>query len=366
MFEIRKTFTAPELPASPSFPDPEKVLFFDIETTGLSPMNSAIYLIGGCFRRDGQWHLRQWFSESLSDEIPVLREFSAFLDDFSTLVHYNGDTFDLPYLKAVYAQYHLKQPFDRLHSVDLLKSARRIRSLLDPVSLKQKDVEAALGILREDVYSGAELIQVYKDWQSCPDDQRLHDLLLHNEDDIKGLLQILPILFCDGILTGQIRPLSLRAERIPERQMIRLEAAYPVRLPFRRTLDSSDGLTVSFREDRAELEIPLVHKELKKFLPEPKKYYYLPNEDMVIPRELGSGVDPSRRVPAKKETCYVKCEDDFIRAYAPDKYPAFRDTYAGKERFYRLCDVDWEEYFEDFLSNVLTSRPGHGIDKSNR
>ena len=39
-----------------------ETFFFDIETTGLSPKNSLIYLIGILYF-DKEWHLKQWFPQ---------------------------------------------------------------------------------------------------------------------------------------------------------------------------------------------------------------------------------------------------------------------------------------------------------------
>ena len=355
MFEIEKTFNAPEIPSYPSLGSPEKLLFFDIETTGLSPYNSALYLIGVCFQRNGVWNFRQWFSESLSDEIPVLTAFSSFLEEFETLVHYNGDTFDLPYLKALYEQYHLPSPFEGLKSIDLLKAARRIRPLLNPASLRQKDVEVALGIRREDRFSGAELIHVYREWQEKRNDVLLRDLLLHNEEDVKGMLPILSILSYDEVVSGNTSPERLKAENSDENEIL-LEAQYPFCFPFSRDLCAVPGLEASFSGNRIALRIPVIHTELKKFLPNPKAYYYLPKEDMIIPKELGSGVDPQNRVPARKDTCYVRCEDAFVPSLPGLSLDLFCQCLADKKSMVRLKDVCWEDYLKAFLTNVLTYR----------
>ena len=82
MIEIRKQLNAPKMESYPSLGDPEKALFFDIETTGLSPYGSALYLIGAASVKDGAVEFCQWFSESLSDEIPVLRAFAEYVKGF--------------------------------------------------------------------------------------------------------------------------------------------------------------------------------------------------------------------------------------------------------------------------------------------
>ena len=40
--------------------------FFDIETTGFSPNNTNLYLVGMAYEKDGEWVLEQWFAENLS------------------------------------------------------------------------------------------------------------------------------------------------------------------------------------------------------------------------------------------------------------------------------------------------------------
>ncbi|MBQ1377770.1 MAG: ribonuclease H-like domain-containing protein, partial [Lachnospiraceae bacterium] len=91
----------PELPIEyfpKRFEDPEKVLFFDIETTGLSASDSAVYLIGCLYYKEGSWHFSQFLTESLSDELPVLKAFFQLAEAFDTLVHFNGDAFDIRFL----------------------------------------------------------------------------------------------------------------------------------------------------------------------------------------------------------------------------------------------------------------------------
>ena len=60
--------------------------------------------------------------------------------------------------------------------------------------MKQKAIEQFLGISREDKYTGGQLIEVYRDYLHTHE-KSLYDLLiLHNEDDLKGMPAILPIL----------------------------------------------------------------------------------------------------------------------------------------------------------------------------
>ena len=98
----------------------EDFLFLDIETTGLSPANAQIYMIGALsYAEKSGWMLRQWFADSLSAEEECLRSFFDFAKDFRILIHYNGDSFDLPFLSRCASQYGMSCPLDEIQSLDL-------------------------------------------------------------------------------------------------------------------------------------------------------------------------------------------------------------------------------------------------------
>ena len=69
--------------------DVKRLLFFDIETTGLSPKNSNLYLIGSINIDNDTVIFKQWFCESLSDETSVLQAFFEYAADFDTLISEN-------------------------------------------------------------------------------------------------------------------------------------------------------------------------------------------------------------------------------------------------------------------------------------
>ena len=69
------------------------------------------------------------------------------------------------------------------------------KKLLGLPDMKQKTIERLLKIGREDLYNGGELIEVYLDYLRTHDQEEKHLLLLHNEDDLKGMPSLLPVLF---------------------------------------------------------------------------------------------------------------------------------------------------------------------------
>ncbi len=55
-----------------------------------------------------------------------------------------------------------------------------------------------------DKYNGGELITMYHDYVSSPSKYGLQTLLLHNADDMKGMLHILPILSYSDLFNALI------------------------------------------------------------------------------------------------------------------------------------------------------------------
>ena len=169
-------------------------LFFDIESTGLNPSYAAVYLIGCSWFEDGEWQLRLYFADDRRAECDVLRTFADLLRGFSTVVHFNGDRFDIPFLQERMARYGLGDPFAGMESIDLLKRVRPYKKLLGVENLKQKTLERFLGIDREDLFGGGELIQVYEEYLYSEDPRLEHFLLLHNLEDVKGMSELTALL----------------------------------------------------------------------------------------------------------------------------------------------------------------------------
>ena len=92
------------------------ILFIDIETTGLSLRNSDLYLIGASYYENGAWNIAQFFAEDVTQEKDILEAFIDFSKGFTKVLHYNGDRFDIPYIKL--------QSFDGLRRYQLKNAVR--------------------------------------------------------------------------------------------------------------------------------------------------------------------------------------------------------------------------------------------------
>ena len=172
MITIEKTF-----PGTIAYPlerlgDPEKLVFFDIETTGFSADYNTVYLIG-CIWPEGD-HLRfiQWFADTKAAEADVLTAFFYFIKDFRTLVHFNGDMFDIPFVTRRAKALKLTPAFDSVESVDIFRRIKPFKKLLGLPDMKQKTIERFLKIGRKDLYNGGELIEVYLDYLRTHDQKK--------------------------------------------------------------------------------------------------------------------------------------------------------------------------------------------------
>ena len=110
------------------------------------------------------------------------------------LVTFNGNSFDIPYLKRHYDLNELTCDIEKYPSLDFYQFLKPFQNLFQMTHGKQKDWEQFIGIDREDIYSGGDLIQVYSSYRQDlllhPEQAaaKEHLLLLHNHDDLIGML----------------------------------------------------------------------------------------------------------------------------------------------------------------------------------
>lgn len=316
----------------------QKILFFDIETTGLSPLTSSFYLIGCLYPTNSDWRIRQWFCERMEDEVAILHEFFSFLSNFKLLIHFNGDTFDIPYLTQCAKQYHITPTFDQIQSVDLLRKIRPYKKLLHLTSLKQISLEHFLHIDREDCCSGKELIPIYQQYLKNHSEQLLQLLLLHNHDDLKGMSQLLPLLTYEKLFSS---PSLMQCKCISVNdQFICVHAIHSVPLPNLLRANAEwgkveiDGKDITF-------QIVFFSGERKYFYSDYKNYYYLPLEDMAIHKKVAQFVDSEHKKKATASTAYTRQSGRFLplgenqkafsRQTGCESIAVFRDAYKGKQ-----------------------------------
>lgn len=331
---------------------PDDFLFFDIETTGLTPANAQVYLIGALSHEEGSgWTLRQWFAESLTDEEEMLRDFFAFAGRFRTLVHYNGDTFDIPFLMRCALQYGIGHPFAGLSSLDLYRAVRPYRKIFGTERMNQKSMEVFLGLERMDRFSGGELIPVYETYIATHEKALRSRLLLHNEEDLTGLPVLLSLLSYRDFFPGAFR--FLDADDAPDALTLsfRGEARLPKEVSF-----SVSPVTLRASEDTLTVRIPKYRQTMAHYFENYRDYYYLPNEDRAVHKSVGEFVDRSARVKCTARNACVKKDGCFLPLFGPalPDQNVFQAEYRGAVRYVEESDFRKEApVLEDYVYAVL-------------
>lgn len=320
----------------------EQILYIDIETTGLSPRSSNLYLIGCVYYQENEWHTIQWLAEKYEEEMSLLTAFFEFAASYTHLVHFNGNKFDLPYLLSKCEQFSLENNFDCFTGIDLYKRIKPYKILLGLADLKQKSIEQYLGIYREDEYNGRELISIYHDYVCSGNEDAERLVLLHNFEDLKGMLPLTSILAYTDIFTKPVRVMGAKASYYQNSEnkrcqeiilKLRFDAALPVPVSFRGV-----GCYFSGSGTDASLKVPLYEEEMKFFYSGYKNYYYLPAEDMAMHKSVATFVDKEHRVQATASNCYTRKHSLFLPQFDALFSPIFKRDYQDSEIFFELSD----------------------------
>lgn len=173
--------------------DPEKWLFLDTETTGLSGgTGTYAFLVGLAWWDAGGLQVEQLFLRDFAEEHSILHEVARRLAERPVLVTFNGKTFDWPLLEnrftmtRVIAVPRLAAHLDLVHPARALwrprlGSVRLVdleRYVLDPVRL---------GWHRDDDVASTVIPQQYFDFLRGGPVEPLVAILRHNQMDLRGL-----------------------------------------------------------------------------------------------------------------------------------------------------------------------------------
>lgn len=278
--------------------DQQHALFFDIETTGLSADISAITLIGCC---DMDGNITQWFNDDGFSQKQILCEFLDFIKPYTTLISFNGKTFDLPFLTSKIKEFKLNASLDSFLHLDLYQILKPYKDLWGLKNFRQKDLEAYLGIDRKDDLSGKKLIKTYQNYLDSKDHKEKDAILLHNKKDLLGLYKIYSLMSYPALLDNDF---SIRLATIQNEQLL-VNLKLPFDIPVVCNYEKS-GFCLSLNHDLATLTCPLEDGLLKHHHRDYKNYYYLPKEDIVIHKSMKSFVDTKSLIHASLDNCYSK------------------------------------------------------------
>ncbi len=354
-FQINNEFLQ-SIPNNSSVPL-EKILFFDIETTGFSPKTTILYLIGCIYYKDDSWQLKQWFLDEPKDEKEFLISFLKFIKDFTLLIHYNGNGFDIPYLEKKCFHYNLENNFIEYKHLDIYREIQPLKNILRLEQLKQKSIEQFLEISRDDPFNGGELINIYYEYLKTKDEKLQKILLLHNSDDIKGMLALSPMLSYTNFFNHRFKIISTTKHNYTDfdsmkkqELLIELETytSFPKMFSF-----AWGPIYITGNKNNVKIRIQLYTGEMKFFYSNYKDYYYLPEEDQAIHKSIAFYVDKNFRTRAKAANCYSKKTGLFLPQYEEVISPYFKIDYYDKFMFFEATD----EFLEN--TNELTLYLNH-------
>ncbi len=338
------------------YPHIKNGVFFDIETTGFSAEKNALYLIGCCWFEDDQWKLVQWLANTPTNEeqTQIIQQFFNCISKFKTLISYNGHTFDLPFISKKCKILNLDYTISSWEHIDLFMVFRPLKSLLKLDNLKLKTIEKFLGIHREDIYSGGALIPIYESYTKTFSEQLLELLLLHNYEDIKDMLFVLPLYAYLNLAQGAFDIISTTLLSDTHTLHVEIQADIPLPEPVCHkycfpssaecTFEPLD-LCVHLHDKMVSLNIPVFNGVLKHFYNNPKDYYYLPMEDYAIHKSVAEFVDKDSKKKATAYNCYVKKEGTYI--------PQKQGTYTPSFKFNYKDTFEWISY-DDSMCNSKT------------
>jgi uncharacterized protein YprB with RNaseH-like and TPR domain len=170
----------------------ESLLFLDTETTGLSGGSGTVaFMIGLGFIRENVFHVHQYFISRLSHEEGMLELVQSVVNQYDTIISYNGKTFDIPLLNTRFLMNHLQPLNPSFPHIDLLHHSRNLWKYSQE-NCKLTTLERdKLGFEREEDIPGELIPGVYFEYMRLNRIDMLAQVFIHNRWDIITMLAVL-------------------------------------------------------------------------------------------------------------------------------------------------------------------------------
>lgn len=255
----------------------DNILFFDIETTGLSPDSSFIYLISYGYFKGDKFFLTQLFAENMKDEISVLESFDKILPEFSLLAQFNGNRFDIPYVKARYKYHSLNSHISTLEYFDIYLYIKEFKNLFNTPNCKLKTFEKLLSIDRKDLIDGGEAINEYYNYVSTGNQDSLNVCLLHNYEDVLNLPELSKLIIFEHL--KDITSLSFKAYTDNDNFIIEVDTGQCLNFSI---THQYDDLEFIFNNYSAIIKLRMENNLIKLHFYQFKNYVFLNNENYAV------------------------------------------------------------------------------------
>lgn len=171
-------------------------IVLDIETSGVSRINSRV-IVASLLDENGQF--TQLIANDLNEETDLLNYLYPYINN-KKIITYNGENFDIPFLKSRYI-YHKLDPFEEKEQFDLYRYFIKNRLILNNELFSLKDIENHYSIDRFENFEQDYDFNFYKDLSDTYSDLEsnfyiLEDLLLvllHNKYDVINTRKLLNV-----------------------------------------------------------------------------------------------------------------------------------------------------------------------------
>ena len=180
---------------APEPPRPGRLLFVDLETTGLAGGAGTYAFLVGCAWFDGpMFRIRQFFLSAYAAERALLDGVAALAGGATGVVSFNGKSFDLPLIETRFLYHRGETPFAGLPHVDMLHPARRLwrgeedEAAGTTASCRLGTLEQTLcGVARDGDVPGFEIPARYFHYVRTGDARPLEKVFEHNRLDLISL-----------------------------------------------------------------------------------------------------------------------------------------------------------------------------------
>jgi uncharacterized protein YprB with RNaseH-like and TPR domain len=165
-----------------------RVLYLDIETTGLSGMR-PLFLVGVMFFDGDDFQIRQFFARHYGEECHLLADLAELLPAFDMLVTFNGRRFDAPYIVDRVRMNGLALDWPAHHFDLLHESRRRWRGLLPNCRLVTLEQFICRRHRVDDIPS-AEIPAAYHEFVHTEDPSKMRHVIHHNALDLLTMAEL--------------------------------------------------------------------------------------------------------------------------------------------------------------------------------
>ena len=302
--------------------------------------------------------VEQHLAASTADELALLESFLQKMDDYELLVTFNGDAFDIPFVRERLRTMRIPGELHPFSSLDLYKLYRPYAPFFRWDNCKLKALERFLGIDREDRMEGGELIEVFYEYSRTEDKRLEKALLLHNYEDILNLPILLRIQkYVDYLKQETVQSLSLSPDGPEVRLSFAMNQTAPLSISTQYFIHKK-SVPIRLETDRDDSHIhfwiPVYTGTLRYYLPNYKEYYALPSGELL---HKSLDTPPVRRTATREEGCIAKAGDFIAIAQVdlPQGLHPFRAECRDKNLYVELSELTrWSQSAsEQSLSALL-------------